>query len=97
MHSLEYIPKIEDPNAALVVNCPGKDLACVCILYLKVILRIFIYKMHSAKKLRCLVRILENAKCILGRNSFCKFSFLEQKSESKIFWILILASTFNFC
>jgi hypothetical protein len=30
------------------------------------------------------------------QNAFCKFSFLEQKSESKIFWILILASTFNF-
>jgi hypothetical protein len=30
------------------------------------------------------------------QNTFCKFSFLEQKSESKIFWILILASTFNF-
>ena len=27
------------------------------------------------------------------QNVFCKFSFLEQKSESKIFWILILAST----
>ena len=33
------------------------------------------------------------------QNAFYKFSFLEQKSESKIFWILILilASTFNFC
>ena len=30
------------------------------------------------------------------QNAFYKFSFLEQKSESKIFWILILASTFNF-
>ena len=29
-------------------------------------------------------------------NIFCKFSFLEQKSESKIFWILILTCTFNF-
>ena len=52
--------------------------------YLKVILRIFMHRMHSEKNLECLVGILQ-------------FSFLEQKSESKIFWILILASTFNFC
>ena len=40
-------------------------LACVWILYLKVISRIFMHRIHSAKNLRCLVGILENAKCIL--------------------------------
>ena len=41
------------------------DLGGVWILYLKVISRIFMHRMHSAKSLRCLVGILENAKCIL--------------------------------
>jgi hypothetical protein len=51
------------------------DLACVWILYLKVILRIFMHKMHSAKNLRCLVEILENEKCILGRMHFANSHF----------------------
>jgi hypothetical protein len=50
-------------------------LAYVWILYLKVILQIFMYRMHSAKNLRCLVGILENAKCILGRMHFANFHF----------------------
>jgi hypothetical protein len=58
MHSLECISKIEDPNAAL---------ACVWILYLRVISRIFMHRMHSAKNLRCLVGILENVQILISR------------------------------
>ncbi len=36
--------------------------ACVWILYLKVISRIFIHRIYSTKNLRCLVEILKNAK-----------------------------------
>jgi hypothetical protein len=49
--------------------------ACVWILYLKVISWIFIHRMHSAKNLKCLVGILENAKCILGRIHFTNSHF----------------------
>ena len=43
------------------------NLACVWILYLKVISRIFMYRMYSAKNLKCLVRILENTFCNIFR------------------------------
>ena len=51
------------------------NLACVWILYLKVISRIFMYRMHFAKNLRCLVRILDNAKYIIGRMHFANSHF----------------------
>jgi hypothetical protein len=51
------------------------SLACVWIFYLKVISRIFMHRMHSAKNLRCLVGILENAKCILGKMHFANSHF----------------------
>jgi hypothetical protein len=38
------------------------DLVCVWILYLKVISRIFIHRMHSVKNPKYLVGILKNAK-----------------------------------
>jgi hypothetical protein len=50
-------------------------LGCVWILYLKVISRIFMHKMYYAKNLKCLVGILENAKCILGRIYFANSHF----------------------
>jgi hypothetical protein len=33
------------------------------------------HKMHSAKNLKCLVGILENVKCILGRMYFANSNF----------------------
>ena len=47
-----------------------KNLGAVWILYLKVILWIFMHRMHFAKNLRYLVGILKNAKCILPRIHF---------------------------
>jgi hypothetical protein len=52
-----------------------KEKACVWILYLKVISRIFMHRMHFAKNLRCLVGILEIAKCILPRMHFANSHF----------------------
>ena len=51
------------------------SLASVWILYLKVISRIFMYRMHFAKNLRCLVGILKNAKRILGKMHFANSHF----------------------
>jgi hypothetical protein len=48
-----------------MTNLTANGLAYVWILYLKVISRIFMHRMHSVKNLRCLIGILENAKCIL--------------------------------
>ena len=48
-----------------------------CVFY-PVILRIFmyfIYRMHSAQNLRCLIEILENIKCIIGRMYFTNSHF----------------------
>ena len=55
------------------------------------------HRIHSSKKSKMFGWDFEKCKMYFKQNAFYKFSFLEQKSESKIFWILILASTFNFC
>jgi hypothetical protein len=52
-----------------------KKKACVWILYLKVISRIFMNRIHSVKNPKCLVGILKNAKCILGRMHFANSHF----------------------
>ena len=83
--------------SSLAMKFGGNLLVCIWILYLKVISWIFMHRMHSAKKTGVFGWDFGKCKIHFRQNTFYKFSFLEQKSESKIFWILILASIFNFC
>ena len=66
----------------------------VWILYLKVISQIFMHRIYSPKNLRCLVGILENAKCILGRMHFANSHFY--RAEVRIQNILDSDSSFYF-
>jgi hypothetical protein len=51
------------------------------------------HRMHSVKNLRCLVGILENTKCILGKMHFANSHF---RAEVKIQNILDSNSSFYF-
>jgi hypothetical protein len=72
------------------------DLGGIWILYSKVIFRISMHKIYSAKT-KMFGWDFGKYKMHSRKNAFYKFSFLKQKSESKKNWILILACDSEFC
>ena len=101
---MEYIQREINKKEAKEKNNKdkGKNLICcdavtiyqlgdAWILYSKHLFRISMHKMHSKKKKHCIFGWdFDKYKIDSRQNVFCKFTILEQKSESKKLWILIL-------